>query len=453
MNHNTDRLAQGGGVAPAQPVHWRVIVAAVAGNAFEVYDFVIYAYFAVYIGQTFFPITGEYGSLLVATATFGVGFFTRPLGALLIGSYADRVGRKPAMILTVSLITLGTMGIALTPSYASIGMIAPVIVVCCRLLQGIALGGEIGPATSLLIESAPADKRGRYACWQIASQGIAVTTGGLIGVIITLTMSPENLQSYGWRIPFIFSLLMVPLTIYIRRNVPETLHAEDKKEDKTVDMLKGMWRDHRRFLLIGLCIMIVVNVTSQLINYMTSYAIKTLHLDPSIAQTSILIAGLVSFFGALAAGRLSDKYGRKKVLILPVIVLCIVVVPLFSWLHEAPDATRLLTVTFVISAMIVFPTTAVLVIVPEILPAGYRSTGTSLIYALGSALFGGTTHFILTALLAWTNHPVAPAYYVLFAAAVSLCAMSLLPETRDLGVTVNKTQQKRVASLPLAKRE
>lgn len=413
-----------------QPVHWRVIAAAVAGNAFEVYDFVIYAYFAVYIGQAFFPVTGDYGSLLVATATFGVGFFTRPLGALFIGSYADRVGRKPAMILTVTLITLGTLGIAATPGYATIGMAAPVIIVLCRLIQGVALGGEVGPAASLLIESAPADKRGRYACWQIASQGIAVTVGGLFGVIITSSMSAENLQSWGWRLPFIFSLLMVPLTIYIRRNLPETLHESVKKEKSTANILKGMWRENRSLLLIGLGIMMVVSVTSQLINYMTSYAIKTLHLHPSIAQTSILIAGLISFFGALAAGRLCDRYGRKKVLILPVLALSVVVIPLFTWLHEAPDAARLLTVTFVVSTLITFPTTALLVVVPEMLPGKFRSTGTSLIYALGSALFGGSTHFILTALLAWTNHPVAPAYYVLFATAISLCAMSLLPESR-----------------------
>lgn len=413
-------------------VHWRVIAAAVAGNAFEVFDFVIYAYFAVYIGQTFFPITGDYGSLLVATATFGVGFFTRPLGALLIGSYADRVGRKPAMILTVALITLSTLGIAATPGFSTIGYAAPVIVILCRLLQGVALGGEIGPATSLLIESAPAEKRGRYACWQIASQGIAVTCGGLFGVIITLSMSAESLQSWGWRIPFFFSLLMVPLTIYIRRNVPETLHASEKKEESTLRLVRGIWREHRSVLLIGLGMMLVISVTAQLINYMTSYAIKTLHMNPSVAQTSILLAGLISFFGALIAGRWCDRHGRKKVMLLPVLALCVVVIPLFSWLHEAPDATRLLTVTFVVSTLITFPTTAALVIVPEMLPPWYRSTGTSLIYAVGSALFGGSTHFILTALLAWTNHPVAPAYYVLFACAVSLCAISLLPETRHL---------------------
>ncbi|EMF0717957.1 MFS transporter [Citrobacter freundii] len=413
-----------------QPVHWRVIAAAVAGNVFEVYDFVIYAYFAVYIGQAFFPVSGDYGSLLVATATFGVGFFTRPLGALFIGSYADRVGRKPAMILTVTLITLGTLGIALTPTYATIGMAAPVIIVLCRLIQGVALGGEVGPAASLLIESAPANKRGRYACWQIASQGIAVFFGGLFGVIITSSLSAEDVQSWGWRLPFIVSLLMVPLTIYIRRHLPETLQETVKKEKNTRHHVKGMWREHRSILIIGLGIMMVASIASQLINYMTSYAIKTLHLSPGIAQTSILMAGLITFFGALVAGRLCDKYGRKKVLILPVLALSVAIIPLFSWLHDAPDAMRLLTVTFFISTLITFPTTAVLVIVPEMLPAHYRSTGTSLIYAIGSAMFGGSTHFILTALLAWTNHPVAPAYYVLFAAAVSLCAMSVLPETR-----------------------
>lgn len=417
-----------------QPVHWRVIAAAVAGNAFEVYDFVIYAYFAVYIGQAFFPVTGDYGSLLVATATFGVGFFTRPLGALFIGSYADRVGRKPAMILTVTLITLGTLGIAATPGYATIGMAAPVIIVLCRLVQGLALGGEVGPAASLLIESAPVSKRGRYACWQIASQGIAVTVGGLFGVIITSSLAAEDVQSWGWRLPFIFSLLMVPLTLYIRRHLPETLHDSVKKEESTLLLMKGMWREHRSLLLTGLSIMMVVSVTSQLINYMTSYAIKTLHLPPNVAQTSILIAGLISFFGALVAGRLCDKYGRKKVMILPVLVLSVVVIPLFSWLHDAPDAARLLTVTFVVCTLITFPTTALLVVVPEMLPTQFRSTGTSVIYALGSALFGGSTHFILTALLAWTNHPVAPAYYVLFAAAVSLCAMFVLPEPQRQGV-------------------
>src|SRR6478735_8728364 len=183
----------------------KAIAAAVAGNALEFYDFVIYAYFAVYIGKTFFPVGGEFGSLLVAVATFGVGFFTRPLGGVLIGAFADRAGRKPAMILTVALITVGTLGLAATHSYASIGIAAPIIVVFCRLLQGLALGGEVGPATSLLIEAAPAGRRGFYSSWQIASQGLAVAVGGVFGVTLSLLLTQEQLASWGWRVPFLCS--------------------------------------------------------------------------------------------------------------------------------------------------------------------------------------------------------------------------------------------------------
>ena len=168
-----------------------------AGNALEFYDFVIYAYFAVYIGQAFFPVGGEFGSLLLAAATFGTGFFTRPLGAILIGALADRAGRKPAMMLTVALITFGTLGMAATPSYASIGIAAPIIVVACRLLQGLALGGEVGPATAMLVEAAPPHRRALYASWQLASQGIAVAIGGLTGVAVSLVLSAQDLAAWG----------------------------------------------------------------------------------------------------------------------------------------------------------------------------------------------------------------------------------------------------------------
>ena len=192
----------------------------------------LYAYFAIYIGQAFFPVAGEFGPLLASVAAFGVGFFTRPLGSLLIGAFADRVGRKPALILTVVLITIGTLGIAATPSYAAIGIAAPIIVVVCRLLQGLALGGEIGPATALLLELAPPGKRGFYTSWQMASQGLAVAVGGLLRRDRRRqTLSPQDLASWGWRLPFLFSLVLVPIAIYIRRSLPETLTAARQRID------------------------------------------------------------------------------------------------------------------------------------------------------------------------------------------------------------------------------
>ncbi|MBU6437978.1 MAG: MFS transporter, partial [Betaproteobacteria bacterium] len=180
----------------------RVVGATVVGNALEFYDFLTYAFFAVYIGKTFFPVTDPLSSLLLSVALFGIGFFTRPLGGIVIGAYADRAGRRAAMILTIALITLGTLGLVLTPSYASIGVAAPIIVVACRLVQGLALGGEVGPSTAFLIEAAPHGGRGRLASWQLASQGAAALVAGMFGLVMAATLSQADMLAWGWRVPF-----------------------------------------------------------------------------------------------------------------------------------------------------------------------------------------------------------------------------------------------------------
>ena len=234
----------------------RIVAATVAGNALEFYDFVTYAFFAVYIGRAFFPASTPLASLLLSVAVFGVGFVTRPLGGVLIGMFADRVGRKPAMLLTIGLITVGTLGLALTPSYAQIGMAAPLIVVFCRLVQGIALGGEVGPATAFLIEAAPSGRRAFYSGWQLASQGLATLVAGLIGMAIIATLTPDQLQDWGWRLPFLLSMLLIPLAVYLRREMPETLHAAgDVREHAGWATL----RQHRR--TIGLAVLAIMGGT------------------------------------------------------------------------------------------------------------------------------------------------------------------------------------------------
>jgi MFS family permease len=274
------------------------VAAAVAGNALEFYDFVIYAYFAVYIGKTFFPVHGEFGSLLAAVATFGVGFFTRPLGGVLIGAFADKTGRKPAMILTVALITIGTLGLAATPSYASIGMAAPIIVVLCRLLQGLALGGEVGPATALLIEAAPQGRRGLYSSWQIASQGLAVAVGGIFGVTLSLLLSPQDLAAWGWRVPFLVSLLLVPIAICIRRSLPETHTGADERSGAAI--VGSVFREHRKILILGVLATASTAVASQVGNYMVTYAVQVLKLPAALSQGSVLMGGVMTFTFALA---------------------------------------------------------------------------------------------------------------------------------------------------------
>ncbi|KVR12662.1 MFS transporter [Burkholderia ubonensis] len=421
-------------VSSVRPIISRQAVAAtVIGNALEFYDFVIYAYFAIYIGRAFFPVDGRYGSLLLAAATFGVGFFTRPLGAVLIGAFADRAGRKPALILTVTLITAGTLGMAATPSYGSIGLAAPLIVVLCRLLQGFALGGEVGPATALLIEAAPPGRRAFYASWQLASQGIAGAVGGMFGVLVSMTLPADQLAAWGWRIPFIVSLLLVPVAVYIRRGLPETL--EDDDAGTVPDVLDGVVRTHRRYLVLGVLMTLAPVVSSQIGNYMTIYATQTLKLPPTIAQTNALVGGLLTFTGGLLGGWLCDMRGRKIVLIAPRVLLLLLSVPMFMWLQAAPSTMSVLLVTVIIALLTAMSGTAAMIVIPELLPATFRSTGVSLVYAIGTTLFGGTTQFAITALIAWTGSSMVPAWYMAATSVISLAAMTMLPETRDVDVS------------------
>lgn len=408
------------------------VAGAVAGNALEFYDFVIYAFFAVYIGRTFFPVGGEYGSLLASMATFGVGFLMRPLGAVLIGRFADRAGRKPAMLLTVGLITVGTLGLAATPSYGAIGTAAPIVVLICRLIQGFALGGEVGPSTALLIEAAPAHRRGLYASWQLASQGVAVTFGGLIGVTVSLLLTASQLASWGWRIPFLFSLVLIPIATYIRRNIPETL--EDQRHMATEERGGSRMSGIRRYVVLGTLVMLAGAVSTQVGNYMTTYAIQVLKLSPTLAQTSVLVGGALTFAFGLVGGVLCDARGRKIAMIAPRVALAILIVPAFWWLNVAPGATSLLVTTAVLASLTAASAAACLVAIPELMPARFRSTGIAITYGVGTAIFGGTTQFAVTWIISVTHSPLAPAYYVLATSVISLAATSLLPETRNLRI-------------------
>ena len=406
----------------------RVVAATVAGNALEFYDFVTYAFFAVYIGKTFFPAATPIGSLLLSVAVFGVGFVSRPLGGILIGTYADRAGRKPAMLLTIALITVGTLGLALTPSYASIGMAAPVIVVLCRLVQGLALGGEVGPSSAFLIESAPSSRRGYYAAWQLASQGLATLVAGAFGIVMITLLTPAQLQAWGWRVPFAAGLLLLPVAAYLRRSMPETLHAAPVGAHNVG--LPGLLRQRR---VIGLSVLLVLGgtVANYVANYMTTYAIATLKFPPLIAMGATVMVGLATLGFALLGGWLSDRYGRKPVMLWPRIATAVTTVPAFGLLVAHPTPGMLLAVTTFLAALTAVSASASLVAIPELLPRGIRATGLSIAYAIGVALFGGTTQFIVTWLLDVTGNPAAPAWYVAGTSVVTAIAVWLLPESRD----------------------
>jgi MFS family permease len=424
----TRELARTPSVNAAPPlVSRRVVAAVVAGNALEFYDFVTYSFFAVYIGKTFFPATEPLTSLLLSVGVFGVGFFSRPLGGLLIGAYADRAGRKPAMLLTIGLITIGTLGLALTPSYDSIGIAAPVIVVLCRLVQGLALGGEIGPSTAFLIEIAPPGQRGLYGSWQLASQGMALLAAGGLGVALTGAVTPMELQAWGWRVPFVLGLLLIPVAVYLRRVMPETSGRCGAASDTTT---ASPLRQHSRLIMLAALVVLGGTVSTYVGMYMTTYAMITLQFAPTVAMGATVVVGLTTLLFALLGGWLCDRFGRKPVMLIPRVLAALLTYPAFMLLIEQKSTSALFGVTAFLAALTAISGAASLVAIPELLPRNIRATGMSLAYAIGVALFGGTTQFAITWLIGATGNPASPAWYVAGTSVITVLAMMALPEGR-----------------------
>ena len=419
-----------GSTCAARSFPVRVVAATVAGNALEFYDFTVYAFFAVYIGQTFFPARTPFRRLLLLVGVFGVGFVSRPLGGVLIGSYADKAGRKPAM-LTIALITVVTVGLALTPSYAAIGMAAPLVVVACRVVQGLALGGEVGPASAFLIEAAPSEQRGLYASWQIASQGIAVFAAGAFGLALSVLLSPADPASWGRRVPFVLCLALVPVAVFLRRAMPETLgHRPTTETPGGSPLRRARLGDYRGLIALAVLAILGGAVSTYVGYYMTTYGITTLHLPGSTALAAAVVGGLSTLVFALVGGRLSDRYGRRPVMLVPRVLLAILIYPLFLLIAARPGAVTLLTATATIAALTAASGAASLAASPELLPGRIRATG-----FLGCLCGRGLSvrrHDPLR------NHrpdrgngdPTSPAWYVAVTSITTTAAMWALPESR-----------------------
>ncbi|MCO3000680.1 MFS transporter [Pseudomonas aeruginosa] len=383
--------------AAADPASRRSVFAVVLGNAVEFFDFGVYATFAVMIGRTFFPSDSAFVSLLLSVTAFGVGFVIRPLGAILIGAYADRAGRKPAMLLTLFLMALGTGGIAVLPGYDSIGPAAPLLLVLTRLLQGLAWGGEAGPATTM-------------------------------GYLLTLWLDERQLQEWGWRIPFAAGLLVLPIGLYIRLNLAETFSGRGRQAS-TRNLLGELFGNHRRALLLGLLILSGSTITQYFLNYMTTFALTELHLPAGIAMLSTLVAGAALALSALLGGVLCDRYGRRAVLILPRLALLAVLFPALQAMTRHPEPAVFLAVLALLSALHGMSGAALIVLLVESFPRALRSTGFSLVYATGVAAFGGTAQIVVTWLIGVTGNPLSPLGYLLLANLVCLVGAWLARET------------------------
>jgi len=403
----------------------------VLGNALEFYDFTTYTFFAVAIGRTFFPTHDPVVSLLISVATFGVGFCTRPLGGLVIGAFADHAGRKPAMMLTIALMAIGMLLLAATPSFAAIGYAAPAIVVFARLLQGFALGGEVGPATSYLIEVAPDDRRGRLASWQIASQGCALLAAGIVGFVLAHSLSEAAMTEWGWRVALLLGLTIVPGGLYIRRRLPETAHlSETERRRGAVQVLAHLVTGHPWPLFLGLVAIMTSTISTYVGLYMTTYGETALHLKAPSAITAPLIGGITTIVFALAGGWLADRYGRKIVMLLPRILLILAIYPAFLFLISHPSIVTLLVTTGLMSVLGSLSSAAAIVAIPEMLPASVRASGLSTAYAFAVTVFGGTTQFVLAWLIGVSGDPLSPAWYMIGSGILGVVAMALMPETR-----------------------
>ena len=318
----------------------RAAFAATIGNMLEFYDFITYSFFATEIGRAFFPTQSEYGSLMLSLATFGAGFVTRPIGGVVLGIYSDRIGRRPAMLLSFAMMGTAIMLISLTPSYATIGIAAPIIVIIARMIQGFALGGEVGPTTAYLMEIAPPERRGLVVAWQPTSQEIAATAGALVGVILSKVMAPDALESYGWRIAFLLGAACLPFGFWMRRRLPETIEKIAPAVERESHL--SLARPHVRVILLAIVILASGTISTYVTQYMTTYAKNTLHVDATLAFTVSLVSNGLGIVGALLGGWLADRYGRKPVMIWPQLVTLVLTYPAFLWMVHEPAAPSLL---------------------------------------------------------------------------------------------------------------
>jgi len=416
-----------------KPVTRGQIAAAVMGNALEFYDFTTYALFAVQIGNVFFGDGTPFQKLMLSLMTFAVGFVARPIGAIVLGAYGDRVGRRPAMMLSFVLMGIGIIGLVLTPGYDQIGIVAPLLLVVFRLIQGFALGGEVGPTTAFLIEAAPLHRRGLIGSWQSASQSIASLLGATIGLAMTQLMTPEALEGYGWRIAFGLGGVVLPFGLWLRRNLPETLHREEVAAEYH-PTARGRF-SHARPILLGLAMIMSFTTSTYVLLYMTTYASQTLHMTPLASFGASVSNGFCGIFFTLLGGYLADRYGRKPVMITARSLFLLAIFPAFYLMVHNRDAVTLITATGVLSACSSASVGVALVALTESLRKDVRSSGLAIVYAIGVTVFGGLAQPAITWVMKATGNPMAPAFYMMAAAAVGITAMSFLKETRPVPIT------------------
>ncbi len=406
----------------------RGIAAATIGNALEWYDMSIYALLAIYIGHNFFPSDNPAVEVIQAFAVFGISYLIRPLGGLVLGSYADRKGLKKGLMLTIRLMVLGTAIISLMPSYESIGLLAPLGLIVGRLIQGFSAGGEFGAATSYLLAQ-DKGRKGFLGSFQFASQGLGSLMAAITVVILTSIFTTEQMNDWAWRIPFFIGLLVGPAGWLIRRHVDEAPLPQIPEgnaagsSEKAHAPVKEIFRAHKVSVLLAGGALAISTALNFVLQYMPTFGIKQLGMSPSISFASLIITGVILTFATPVVGLLSDRYGRMRIMIPAAIAIALLTIPLFLWLIAGKTFLVLAMVMTILGLLKALYFGALPSVMADVFSDSSRATGLSFSYNASVAVFGGFTPMICAFLIEMTGQAIAPAYYLAILAVVSITAL------------------------------
>ena len=398
-----------------------VIVAATIGNILEWFDFLVYGFFAATLAEVFFPASSSTVSLLITFGTFGLSYVVRPLGAVVIGAYTDRAGRKAGLTLSIAVMMIGTTLMAVTPGYATIGLAAPVIITIARLLQGFSVGGEFGSAVAFLVEHA-GNRKGYSASWQWASTGIISVIVSLFGLALTTLLTHQQLVDWGWRIPYMFGLLVGPVGLYIRSRMVETPDFLKATKSPAVPIGELLHR-HPIPLLLALGISIISNSSYYLLLYIPTYEVKTLHLPASTGFAATLLGGVLLAVFSVIAGHWSDKTSRPRIMLAMAWLFVIAAYPTFWLMVAYPSLATAMFAVGLLNLIKAGYSGVLPSLLAEQFPVDTRAIGIAFSYSISVTVFGGFAPFVATWLIAQTGNPLSPSFYLMATALLSVIAL------------------------------
>jgi MHS family proline/betaine transporter-like MFS transporter len=410
------------GISSRQPGLPSVIFAATIGNVLEWFDFLVYGFFAVTIAEVFFPFGNATVSLLIAFGAFGLSYIVRPLGAAVIGSYTDRAGRKAGLTLSIALMMIGNIMMLVTPGYATIGIAAPIIITAARLLQGFSVGGEFGSAVSFLVEHAGERRRGYSASWQWATVGMTSVMTSLFGIVLTSQLDHQQMLDWGWRLPYVFGLLVGPVGLYIRSQMTET--PEFARAGKLHRLsIRELIRSQPIPTLLGFGAAIISNSSYYMLLYIPTYGVKTLHLPAYVSFVATLVGGIILAVFSVVAGHWSDKMSRTRIMLIAGWLFLLTAYPAF-WLMDAyPSLTSALFAVSLLNLIKAGYSGVLPSVLSEQFPVATRAVGIAFSYSMSASIFGGFAPLVATWLIAQTGDPLSPAYYLMATALLSILAL------------------------------